>query len=186
MTRRSSYIMVDMTIGKSWIKNHGSSQAGRVDRYATELSTECTQSMYPEACAHVNECSDTEHSVANMATRTPSYNTSLERKDERITFLCQIEHDNISPVWTKCWQTSYRSRSGWSFCQDIRTVSEKKPEQFIEMFRFQISEDWKTDCRVDLWILEDMSDKRYRQDSSSNTVSTKNTESNSKGQFQVI
>ena len=83
-----------------------------VDRYAKELSTECTQSMCPESGGQVNGSSDTEHSVANMEPRTQSFNTSPERKDENVASLCQIELGNILPVWTMCWQMSYRSRSG--------------------------------------------------------------------------
>ena len=50
---------------KSWVV-----MSKGVDRYVTELSTEWTQSVYPDAGAHVHEVSSTEQSVASIEQRT--------------------------------------------------------------------------------------------------------------------
>ena len=54
-----------------------------VDRYVTELWTECTQFMSPDAGAHAKEVSGTEQSVASLEQRTSSFISSFNRKDEK-------------------------------------------------------------------------------------------------------
>ena len=59
-----------------------------------------------------------------------------------------------------------------SFTKIARTLRRKRSHS-LEFLYAKLWRIWRTDCRVDLWRLEDVSDKRYRQNSVTNTVSTK-------------
>ena len=86
---------------KSWVV-----MSMGVDRYVTELSTECTQSVHPDAGAHVHEVSSTEQSVASIVQRTSlAYSSSKRRNENDIPI--KLESGNMFPMWTLC-QRSFK------------------------------------------------------------------------------
>ena len=98
-----------------------------VDRYVTELSTECTQSVYPGAGAHVHEVSTTEQSVASIEQRTSLSHSSSYRRNENYIpkEFREWQHipnvDNVSAKFQANHGADYHSFA--TFAQSLRSRS---------------------------------------------------------------